>query len=112
MSKIRQINLETGHPTVEAAMNRMKNELLTAKMTGCKAVILIHGYGSSGTGGAIKTATAKNLTLPGYVGIVKAWASGENWMNKKTVFLQQCPGLRDYSQYIAGNQGITVVLLR
>ena len=112
MSKVRQVNLEQGLPTVEDAMKRMKNELSTAKMTGCKAVILIHGYGSTGTGGAIKPAVAKNLAQPGLVGVVKDWVAGESWQRKKTGFLADCPALREHARHIDGNQGITVVLLK
>lgn len=112
MSKVRQINLELGHPTVEEAVKRMKNELSTAKMSGCKAAILIHGYGSTGTGGAIKPAVSKTLSQPVLVGIVKDWVAGENWLNKKTVFLAYCPTLKEQVRHIDGNQGITVVLLK
>lgn len=112
MSKVKQINLEHGLPTVEEAVRRMKNELSTAKMSGFKAVILIHGYGSSGTGGTIKPAVCKNLTHPGLVGIVKDWVAGENWFSKKAVFLAYCPTLKEHAKHIDGNPGITVVLLK
>ena len=112
MSKVKQINLEQGHPTVEEAVRRMKNELSTAKMSGYKAAILIHGYGSTGTGGAIKPAVCKNLSQPILVGIVKDWVAGENWQSKKTVFLATCPTLKEHTRHINGNLGITVVLLK
>jgi hypothetical protein len=112
MSKVQQINLEQGHPTVEEAIRRMKNDLATAKMTGCKAAILIHGYGSTGMGSAIKPAVSKALSQPVLVGIVKDWAAGENWQSKKTVFLGYCPTLKEHTRHIDGNRGITVVLLK
>lgn len=112
MSKVRQINLEQGLPTVDDAVRRMKNDLTTAKMTGCKAAILIHGYGSTGTGGAIKPAVCKNLSQPGLVGIVKDWVAGEHWQSKKTIFLAYCPTLKEHTKHIDGNHGITVVLLK
>lgn len=112
MSKVRRINLEQGQPTVEDAMRRMKNDLSTAKMSGSKAAILIHGYGSTGTGGAIKTAVGKHLKEPGLVGMVKDWVSGENWQTKKAVFLADCPSLKEHIRDIDGNKGITIVLLK
>jgi DNA-nicking Smr family endonuclease len=112
MSKVKQINLEQGHPTVEEAVRRMKNDLATAKMSGCKAAILIHGYGSTGSGGAIKPAVCKNLSQPVLVGIVKDWVAGENWSSKKAVFLANCPSLKEHARHIDGNLGITVVLLK
>jgi hypothetical protein len=112
MSKVRRINLEQGQPTVDEAMGRMKNDLTTAKMSGCKAAILIHGYGSTGTGGAIKSAVGKNLTQPGLIGIVKDWVGGENWQSKKTSFLADCPSLKEHAKNIDGNRGVTIVLLK
>lgn len=112
MSKVRLINLEQGHPLVEDAIRRMKNDLATAKMSGCKAVILIHGYGSTGTGGAIRPAVAKCLKEPGLVGMVKDWVPGENWQTKKAVFLADCPGLKEHVRHIDGNKGVTIVLLK
>lgn len=52
--KVREVNIEKGHPPVDEAMRRMVNGLTTAKREGIKSVVLIHGYGSSGEGGAIK----------------------------------------------------------
>lgn len=112
MSKVQQINLERGLPTVDEAVRRMKNDLTTAKMSGCKAAILIHGYGSTGSGGTIKPAVCKNLSQPGLIGIVKDWVAGENWLSKKAVFLAYCPTLREHTRHIDGNRGITVVLLK
>jgi len=112
MSKVKQINLEMGLPSVEEVVGRMKNELSTAKMSGCKAAILIHGYGSTGSGGAIKPAVCKDLSNPVLVGIVKDWVAGENWQVKKTIFLATCPALKDHARRIDGNRGITVVLLK
>jgi hypothetical protein len=112
MSKVKQINLEQGHPTVDEAVRRMNNELSTAKMSGCKAAILIHGYGSTGTGGAIKPAVCKNLSQPVMIGIVKDWVAGENWSSKRNVFLAHCPTLKEHIKHLEGNPGITVVLLK
>lgn len=112
MSKVKEINLEQGRPTVDEAVRRMNNELSTAKMSGFKAVILIHGYGSSGIGGAINPAVRKSLSQPVLVGIVKDWVAGEDWLSKKSGFLAYCPTLKDHARHIEGNRGITVVLLK
>jgi len=49
---IKVVNLEEGMPQVEEARLRMQYELQLAKKQGYTAVKLIHGYGSSGAGGA------------------------------------------------------------
>ena len=59
----RVVNLERGMPIVRDALHRLASELETASRTGCKALVLIHGYGSSGKGGAIKDAVRKQLQL-------------------------------------------------
>ena len=54
--KILTVNLEEGHPLVDEALNLMERRLYDARLQGTKVVRLIHSYGSSGTGGAIKFA--------------------------------------------------------
>jgi hypothetical protein len=110
--KVKEVNLERGGPTVETAVRNMINELSTAKRAGYKAVVLVHGYGSSGAGGAIKTAVKEKLKERSLSGIVRAFAAGEEWLNKKREFIDVCPQLRDYGAYMGGNKGITVVLLK
>lgn len=112
MSKVKQINLEQGFPTVSTAMNRLKNDITTAKMSGSKAAIIIHGYGSSGEGGGIKAATKKEIKNPAFRGIIKDMISGEEWYLKKKDFLNHCPKLKDHERHINGNKGLTIVLLK
>jgi hypothetical protein len=112
MNKVCTVNLEQGHPTVEEALRRLKNGLSTAKMSGKRAVILIHGYGSGGTGGAIKGAVGRALGDPAFVGMVRDVVPGEAWESRKAAFVGVCPDLREQSRYLSGNQGVTIVLLR
>ena len=110
--KVKEVNLERGNPTAEAAIRNMVNELSTAKRAGYKAVVLIHGYGSSGTGGAIKAAVKQKLKERSLSGVVRDFTGGEDWLNRKREFTETCEQLRDFSSYVDGNKGITVVLLR
>ena len=112
MSKVCTVNLEQGHPTVEEARLRLKNALATAKMSGKRAAIVVHGYGSTGTGGAIKASIPRTLGDPALVGLVRDFVPGEAWETRKAPFLAACPELRAQTRSISGNQGITVVLLR
>jgi hypothetical protein len=48
------INLESGGPTAEEALERLTQQVRAASEAGIRALIVIHGYGSSGYGGKIK----------------------------------------------------------
>jgi hypothetical protein len=112
MSKVREVNLEYGNPTVDAAVRNMVSQLSTCKGQGYKAVILIHGYGSSGVGGGIKAAVRSKLKEPGLSGLVRQSCGGEHWYEKKRELLGICGSLADYQRKIDGNQGVTVVILK
>jgi len=110
--KVVEVNLEYNFPTVEAALQRMRNSLTTAKGQGYKAVVLIHGYGSSGVGGSIKTAVRKSLGDSSLRGIVREVTAGEDWPVKKREALAFCKDLASYERRISGNEGVTIVILR
>lgn len=111
-NKVAEVNLEIGMPTVEAALQKMRNSLTTFKRQGYIAVILIHGYGASGVGGSIKTAVASLLGESSMSGIIRTYVTGEQWYYRKREALEICKDLKNYERKIAGNNGITVVLLR
>lgn len=111
-NKIAELNLEYGSPTIPMAVQNMKNALTTYKGKGYKAVIVIHGYGSTGVGGGIKSAIRKCLDENSMRGIVRMFAGGEDWVNKKKSALAICKGLKSHEHRIANNNGVTVVILR
>lgn len=110
--KVIEVNLEYGMPTVDTALQKMKNALITYKGQGCRAVILIHGYGSKGVGGSIKSAVTRSLGESSLRGIVRVYAGGEQWFSKKRELLAICRDLENYDRRIANNEGVTVVILR
>lgn len=112
MAKVKEVNLEYGQPTVDMALQNMINQLSTCKGQGYKAVILIHGYGSSGVGGSIKIAVRNKLKEPLLSGIVRSHCGGEHWHEKRREMVGICQPLSNYSRKIEGNQGVTVVLLK
>jgi hypothetical protein len=112
MAKVKEINLEYGSPTVDAAVRNMVSQLGTCKGQGFKAVILVHGYGSSGMGGGIKIAVRNKLREPSLSGIIRTCCGGENWYEKKRELLGLCQPLSEYQRKIDGNQGVTVVILK
>lgn len=110
--KVREVNLERGLPTVDAALREMVNQLSTCKGQGYKAVILIHGYGSSGTGGGIKAAVRSRLRDRSLSGLVRLTCGGEEWMDRKREMTDVCGGLKDFESRVSGNPGVTVVVLK
>ena len=58
--KIKTINLKKGMPFVDEALDTLSVELDLARSQGVKVLRVIHGYGSSGTGGKIKQASSRN----------------------------------------------------
>jgi len=109
---IKKLNLETGSPNTQDAIQKLKNSLSTFKRQGCKAVVVIHGYGASGVGGSIKTAVRVCLRERSMVGIVRMTVSGEDWVDRKREAISICSALATHEREIAGNSGVTVVVLR
>jgi len=90
----------------------MRNALLTYKRQGVKAVVVIHGYGSSGVGGAIKTAVSPILAAPEMAGLVRKFVPGEDFTGtKRRDLIAMCKGLGE-AHGIEGNAGVTIVVLR
>lgn len=108
------INLESGMPTVEAAKQRLSMGIRSARAQRITAVKLIHGYGSSGQGGRIRTAVRRQLAEMKASGIIREVVAGEEFSPfeasaRRTLDL--CPALSRDRDYSRCNHGITVVIL-
>lgn len=108
------INVEAGMPSVEVARNRLLQGLSTARMTGSKTVKIIHGYGSTGKGGAIKRDVHSVLEQKLRSKAIKGYVKGEHFSpfydnSRKITAL--APDLKRDRDYDRGNDGITIVLL-
>ena len=110
--KVEKVNLEQGQPSVEQALQKLRNDLSTLKRQGTKAAIIIHGWGSSGVGGSIKPAVRKALGDSSMRGIVRASVGGEDWAQKRREFIGMCKALEEEDRQLTGNPGVTVVILR
>jgi len=111
---IKIINLEEGMPKVETARLRMQHELEIAKRQGYAAVKLIHGYGSSGVGGALRTELQKELQRLTSAGTIKAFIAGESWRVSDEAswrLLGRYPEWKQDSDLGKNNRGISIVLL-
>src|SRR5262245_10651623 len=113
-ARIKHVNLEEGMPTVEQARLRMEYELGSARKDGYAAVKMIHGYGSSGAGGALRTELQKELRRHVQSGAISAFIAGENWRisDRNTwELLKRFPEWKKDPDLGRQNQGISIVVL-
>ena len=111
--KLREVNLEHGMPYVDQAMKRLTFELQRSRSQGFAAVKIIHGYGSSGTGGKIRTAARKQLRGMKEKGEIGDFIPGEAFSifeeATRRAFLR-CGALRDDRDLDRYNNGVTFII--
>lgn len=110
----RIINIEQGRPLVETALKKMENELLRARAEQVRVVTLIHGYGSSGKGGKIRTECRKVLDYLVQQKTVNSVIPGETFRKRNgsgKALLQRYPKLEQRCLSDFSNPGITIVVL-
>ncbi|MBZ5628422.1 MAG: Smr/MutS family protein [Acidobacteriia bacterium] len=113
-SALKVVNLERGMPTVPLALSLLNDALRMARDEGYAAVKIIHGYGSSGEGGAIRTAMQAELMQRVRAGEIRAFVAGEDWRisdERAWALLQAHPELKQDSDLGRGNKGISIVVL-
>ena len=111
---LRELNIKEGMPTVDEARKRLLTELARAKIEGVVALKIIHGYGSSGTGGTLRIALRKSLALRKKEGKIRIFVPGEKWSifeDDARAVLDLCPELGRDSDLNRLNNGMTIVLL-
>ncbi len=109
---IKTINLEEGMPTCDEAMDTLKSSLKLAKQNKYKCAVIIHGYGSSGKGGAIRIKARQWLNAQVRNGSVRSVINGEDFdvLNEKARELRRkFPELETLLRVT--NHGVTVVAL-
>lgn len=107
------VNIKRNMPLVSQAMTQLGNEIWMAKYARCHALKVIHGYGSSGQGGAIKAACLKLCADRKKSGVIRHYVRGEDFNpftadGRKAIEL--CPLLKNDVDYGRQNDGITVIL--
>jgi hypothetical protein len=108
------VNLEKDMPTAKAARLRLEQALRTAKARKTPALKLIHGYGSSGRGGAIKAEVLSLLRLKLAGSEIAAFSPGEEFSPFYAAarkIIDACPELRRDRDFTKANHGITILLI-
>ncbi len=107
-----EINLELGYPTVAEAMTNLEGYIKTYKQRNEKVAIIIHGYGSSGKGGAIRTKTRQWLKAQVNSNKIKGVVHGEDFgMFDDTSRTINAIDKDAKKYYGKSNQGVTLVLI-
>lgn len=111
---VKEINLEQGYPTVAEAMDSLRGEINIARVNHNKCLIIIHGYGSSGVGGAIRQKARAWLNAQAKANKLKYVIEGE----KFGIFDERAREVHDkykdrlLNQYYGkANDGVTIVVL-
>ena len=111
-TKLIVLNLKTGMPTVEQAKRRLLESLYAPRGASGPVVKIIHGYGSSGKGGALRTAIREQMAAWQREGKVLKVVPGENW----SIFDTDSQDLRQRYAFLGkdedldrGNAGMTIV---
>lgn len=112
--RISVVKLKDDNPTVEEAMQRLEGELATARKKSIKVIKVIHGYGSTGTGGSIKTALLIRLRKLKEESHIKTFVTGEAhnaFAGSRNYLLNKYPELKETWVGDRGNPGITFIEL-
>ncbi|HOB73199.1 MAG TPA: Smr/MutS family protein [Phycisphaerae bacterium] len=108
------VHLKSGFPSVEEARRRLADQIGKARAAGAVTMKIIHGYGSTGQGGALREAVRRSLRKRQKEGTIQAFVAGEKWDLFDPVarrVLDACPELARDPDLNCYNEGITIVLL-
>ena len=108
------MNLEQGFPTRDEAIKRLDQAIDHGRKSGVGALKIIHGWGSSGTGGVLRFALRGHLRQRKEAGEIRVFIPGESWSQfdkySKELLKHVPESLLDRDLGRA-NKGITLILL-
>ena len=115
MSAIRTFNVEAGLPTLDDARRLVIAEIKQAKRDGARVLKVIHGYGSSGKGGALCIGLRKSFRLRKKEGVIKDFIAGEDFSifnDTALALVEAVPEVRGDPDLNATNEGATILWLK
>ena len=115
MSAIRTFNVEAGLPTLDEARRLVIAEIKLAKRERTRVLNVIHGHGSSGTGGKLCVGLRKSFGLRKKEGVIKDFVAGEDFTIFNDVvlaLLEAVPELRGDPDLGTINEGVTILWLK
>ena len=114
VKRISVLKIKENNPTVDEALKLLTNEISAAIERNIKVIKIIHGYGSSGVGGAIKTSLLTRLNTLKNNNQVKSIITGEQhneYAGSRNYLLNKYPELKSTWIEDRGNPGITFIEL-
>lgn len=115
MITIRTYNVEAGLPTLDEARRLVIETIKQAKRERVRVLKVIHGYGSTGKGGALCVGLRKSFGLRKKEGVIKEFIAGEDFStfnDPVLALLEAVPEMRGDPDLNATNEGITVLWLK
>jgi hypothetical protein len=115
MSAMRTFNVEAGLPTLDEARRLVIAEIKQAKRDGARVLKVIHGYGSSGKGGALCIGLRKSFRLRKKEGVIKDFIAGEDFSifnDTALALVEAVPEVRGDPDLNATNEGVTILWLK
>ena len=112
---LKEVNIKYDLPTVDAAIKRITFNIRNGVSSGISAVKIIHGFGSTGSGGKIRTEARRYLESQKHRGLIHDYIPGEKFSifdDATRKAFQYCDQLRRDSDLERHNNGITIVILK
>jgi len=114
MPALKTVNLEEGRPSVALASSRLLDQLRLARQQNFAAVKVIHGYGSHGVGGELRTAIQGMLARMRESRDIAGFVAGEDWrISDETTWrlIRKHRELKQDRDLGRCNKGISIVVL-
>ena len=112
---LREITIKEGLPTLEEAKRRLLLEVRRCHGDGITVLKIIHGYGSGGRGGVLRTGLRKVFSEYQRVGDILGFASGEEFSIFHSVSLEMitsAPELRRDPDLERSNPGVSFIWIQ
>ena len=109
------INIKEHMPNSDYAIHLLDEAIHDNKLMDEKVIIVVHGYGSHGVGGVIKSSVMQHFQKLRKEGKIIDFVQGEHWGDSNELKNQLCvlyPELILSSQLYNQNSGVTVVWLQ
>jgi len=114
VEKIVTVNLEKGMPLAHEARNKLEADITKYSNLGVKVIKVIHGWGSSGTGGRIRELVINRLRTKKGNGTIKHFYNCENATNsidEYQTLLSLYPEFSEQFKKDRKNKGVSFIVL-